>query len=79
MYYNNLFETDKKSRSVKLFWDLQAVHTESELVDEKSKLQWVSCLYKNYKTIYRYSFAKLLNSDLETRDARIRKERSRPP
>ncbi|CAG8736790.1 23593_t:CDS:2, partial [Dentiscutata erythropus] len=31
---------DKKSRLIKLFWDLQNICAESELINEKSKLQW---------------------------------------
>ncbi|CAI2181697.1 4746_t:CDS:2, partial [Funneliformis geosporum] len=34
------FKEDKRSDSVKLFWNLQDVVMESELIDEKSILQW---------------------------------------
>ncbi|CAG8711028.1 2087_t:CDS:2, partial [Funneliformis mosseae] len=37
-----LFVEDKRSNSVKLFWNLQEIILESEIVDEKSKLQWNS-------------------------------------
>ncbi|CAG8566200.1 5665_t:CDS:2, partial [Paraglomus brasilianum] len=33
-------KNDRNSRSIKLFWDLQVIATESKLLDEKSKLQW---------------------------------------
>ncbi|GBC44549.2 C2H2-type zinc finger transcription factor [Rhizophagus irregularis DAOM 181602=DAOM 197198] len=34
------FKDDKKSNSVKLFWNLEDIIMESEIVDEESRLQW---------------------------------------
>ncbi|RHZ63287.1 hypothetical protein Glove_330g50 [Diversispora epigaea] len=41
---------DKKSRSVKLFWDKQDICSESELLNEKSKLQWKEGMVEFEKT-----------------------------
>ncbi|GES72852.1 C2H2-type zinc finger transcription factor [Rhizophagus clarus] len=38
--WQRYFKEDKKSKSVKLFWNLQDVLMESEIIDEKARLQW---------------------------------------
>ncbi|CAG8539578.1 11196_t:CDS:2 [Diversispora eburnea] len=51
-FTQRLFELPKEkcSRSIKFFWELQDICNESELVDEKSKLQWKEGIFEFEKT-----------------------------
>ncbi|CAG8612790.1 8111_t:CDS:2, partial [Diversispora eburnea] len=44
------FSKEKCSRSIKFFWELRDICNESELVDEKSKLQWKEGIFEFEKT-----------------------------
>ena len=41
-------ENDKNSRTISLFWNIQEIVMESEIIDKEAQFQWVCCLYEIY-------------------------------